>query len=268
MSSLKIYLRNLNVFDESSDTLTDEEKEHERRSNIISTRILLIALFVALIVLALFLKLRNQNIIETLQHPTADQLKNLPSDAHCPCSRISSFYGDFTSIEARFHQICSSDFISDRWIKTINSGSNSTYFYFSDFRTDGSAAFQALSSFCHLAKDNILQNIDSFNISSLITPEVLREDVFQSEINASIQQFQSLVPNEFSTQLLLIRKMILGNECLSGLQTNFRQSYYALANGWFTFVIYARDFTLNSTTTCHCSDNLECNQQSKIDNVF
>ena len=88
---------------------------------------------------------RNKKI--TLYYPTEDQFKNLPSYSHCPCSCISLLYDEFTKIKKRFHQICSSNFISDRWIKTINSGSNVTYVYYNDFQTDGSAAFQALSTF-------------------------------------------------------------------------------------------------------------------------
>ena len=136
MLSLKIYLRDLNIFEPSNDLTTDEEKKHERRSHIISTRIFFLSLIIVLVIIAVVIRSQRQTMMITIDHPSEEQYRNLSSDAHCPCSRSSLSYAEFTTVETKFHQVCSSDFISDRWMKTIYSGSNATYFYLNDFRVD------------------------------------------------------------------------------------------------------------------------------------
>jgi hypothetical protein len=55
-----------------------------------------------------------------MKYPTKGQFENLPSNARCSCSQISFPYGKFISLETNFHEVCSSDFVSDRWFKSIN----------------------------------------------------------------------------------------------------------------------------------------------------
>ncbi|CAF4776502.1 unnamed protein product [Rotaria sp. Silwood1] len=269
MSSLKNYFVNLNIFQSSDDLTTDEEKEHERRSNIISTRIFFIVFIIVLFELAIIMKTRNRNTLITVENPSEDQFKNLPSDTHCPCSHISLSNGEFISIQTRFHQICSSDFISDRWIKTINFGLNTTYFSAYDFRTEGSAIFQSLESFCRLSKGYAIQSIDSFNKDLFISQEVLKESVFQSQINAIIQQFELSSPIEFSTQVVLIRKMIAGNRFLSALQTNYMQWYMLWQNNVTLIVIHNRLFLdPQASSSCSCRVHIDCNMELMIFNQF
>ncbi|CAF4323050.1 unnamed protein product, partial [Rotaria sordida] len=110
-----------------------------------------------------------------------------------------------------------------RWIKTFNFGLNITYFSIFDFRTDGSAIFQSLESLCQLSKDYAIQSIDSFNKDLFISQEVLKESIFQSQTNVITHQFQLSSPIEFSSELKLIQKMIVGNRFLSALQTDYMQ---------------------------------------------
>ncbi|CAF2763149.1 unnamed protein product [Rotaria sp. Silwood2] len=269
MTSLKNYFVNLNIFQSSNDLTTDEEKEHVRRSNIISTRIFFIVFFIVLFGLTIIMKTRNRNILITVENPSEDQFKNLPSDGHCPCSHISLSYGEFISIQTRFHQICSSDFVSDRWIKTINFGLNTTYFSAYDFRTEGSAMFQSLESFCRLSKGYAIQSIDSFNKDLFISQEVLTESVFQSQINAIIQQFELSSPIEFSTQVALIRKMIAGNRFLSALQTNYMQYYATLYIDFVQITVHNRILSNQADSLfCSCRIDVDCYMPSMIFNEF
>ena len=269
MLSLKNYFVNLSIFELSDDLTTDEEKEHEHRSNIMSTRIFFIIFIIVLFTLAVALKTRNRNILITIENPSEDQFINLPPDAHCPCSRVSLSYGEFISIEPRFHQICSSDFISDRWIKAINFGTNTTYFSNFDFRTEASAVFQSLESLCQLSKDYAIQSIDSFNKDLFISQEVLQESIFQSQINSIIQQFQLSSPIEFSTQLKLVRKLLAGNRFLSALQTDYMQWYVNWQNDIVTIVIHSRLLiSAEATTSCTCRIHIDCKAESFILDQF
>ncbi|CAF1328032.1 unnamed protein product [Adineta ricciae] len=115
MSSLKEYLLNLNLFEPSL------ENEHQKRSNIISTRIYLLVLILSLVINACVLRYLPLTVSITISYPTKEQFEKLPSDANCPCSHISISQNKFLSIDANFHDVCSSDFVSDRWI-------NATFF--------------------------------------------------------------------------------------------------------------------------------------------
>ncbi|CAF0821126.1 unnamed protein product [Adineta steineri] len=267
ISLLKNYFRKVNIYDSDSN-LTPEQRDHEDRSNIIATRIFLIVLIITLIIFILAFQLSSQTTTITVSNPTQEQFKNLPFTAYCPCSRISISYDQFTSINVRFHQVCSSDFISDRWIQSIFTGSNTTYFYLEDFRTYGSAAFQALASFCRLSKNNALQSITLFNQLSLISPEILTQSVFQSQIDASIEQFQLTTPNEFRTQLNLVQEMTTLSKLQSALQTNYLLHYYAYSTWQFAVKRNTLGYSPSNGNSCYCISDFNCQIPSKIYNIY
>ncbi|CAF4733824.1 unnamed protein product, partial [Rotaria sp. Silwood2] len=215
------------------------------------------------------MKTRSRNILITVENPSEDQFINLPYNAHCPCSRLSLTYGEFISIQTRFHQICASDFISDRWIKAINFGSNTTYFSTYDFRTEGSAVFQSLESFCRLSKDYAIQSIDSLNKDLFISQEVLKKSVFQSQVNVTIHQFQLSSPIEFRTQLEFMRKMIAGNRFLSALQTNYMQYYMFAFSAFIQITVHNRILVNQDPSSfCSCRIDVDCHIPSMMFNQF
>lgn len=270
MSSLKNYFVNLNIFESLNDpTATDEEKRRQHRLNINSTRICFIVISIVLFGLTIIMKTRSRNVLITVENPNENQFVSLPSDAHCPCSRISLTYGDFFSIQTQFHQVCSSDIISDRWIKAINFGSNTTYFSTFDFRTEGSAVFQSLATFCQLSKDYTDQSIDTFSKDLFISQEVLRESAFKLQTNVIIQQFQSSAHIEFATQLDLVRKIATANRFLSALQTNYKQWYTSVQNDAASIEAHSLPFlNTNTYSICTCRIHLDCSIKSSIVNQF
>jgi hypothetical protein len=224
MSSLKDFFLNLNVFESSTDD-DQIQDARQRRIYIIASRIYFIILISILIIVGIVSSLVRQITIVTVQNPSIDQFMDLPYDANCPCSRSSIPYEEFISIEVGFQQICSSDFISDRWIKTISSDANSTYFDPQDFRTYGSAQFQALADFCRLSATTAQQEINSYISNSLFSSQVVFPDVLVIQITIFIAQLRMKMSNDFEVQLQLIRKMTMGNRLISGLQTNNIQIY-------------------------------------------
>jgi hypothetical protein len=267
MFSVKNYLLNLNFF-ESSDDNTDREDEHQRRSNIIATRVYLIVLVLALIIITLIFALSLQTVIVTVEHPSKLQFEILPPNAHCPCSRMSIPYGEFTSIQWTFHQVCSSDFVSDRWIEAMFSYSNSTYFYYTDFRTYGSAQFQALASFCRLSQAGVIQTTSLFYLTSLISAQVQSEAVFQLQVQASISQFQLIAPNEFVKQLKLVREMIMADGLISALQTNAMLTYPIGGIDEYYIIMWDMSYPSDNDSWCLCSVDLDCQTRSLITNIF
>ncbi|UJR12054.1 hypothetical protein I4U23_016232 [Adineta vaga] len=224
MSSLKEYLLNLNLFKPSSES-NEREDEHQKRSNIISTRVYLLILILLLLVNAVVLRYMHLTVSITISYPTKEQFDELPSDANCPCSRISIPRSKFISIEARFHHVCESDFISDRWINATFFGSNVTYLHTQDFRSFASAQFQGLASLCYLSKFSYEQGITSLNKKTFISPNVLPENALRSLIQSSIDQLKLSISSVFALQLQTIRDLTATNKLMSGLMTDTHLEY-------------------------------------------
>jgi hypothetical protein len=259
--SLKIYFRNLNLFQPPvGSNAREDEQSH---FNIIVTRVYLVALTVLLIAFGIFIWSQLETITVTIDNPHKQQFDELPLDADCPCSRISLSYGEFISLKPILHQVCESEFVTDRWIKALFSDSNATYYYFKDFRTFGSAQFEALAAFCRLSKSYLEQSSDSFKKSTFISSQSLSKSNFEREINSSIAQFQETVPRTFATQLELIRRITTSNRLISGLQTNYifiQGDPYA--NGGP--VKYDR----KNGTYCSCSLDFRCTSDAVFNSIF
>ena len=267
MSFVKNYLRNLNVFPPSEASI-DQEDEHQRRSSILATRLYFFALALGLVIIAVLVWLNRQTTVVTVEYPSIAQFKALPFDAHCPCSRASVSYGEFTSIQSTFHQVCSSDFVSDRWIEAIFSGSNSTYFYLADFRTSGSAQFQALASFCRLATASVAESISLFYRASMVSPQAQSDIVVQSQAQAVMDQFLLTAPDQFRAQLQLVREMTLGNTLVSELQTNSILSYTINGNDQYIMQCTGMAYLPDEENICACVADLGCGTGSVITNIF
>ena len=256
MPRLLSYLRELNLFQPKGNTVENEE---ERRSNIIATRLYLIILTLCLICLAFTLKLNDHTTTLALQTPTINQFETLPVDAQCPCYHLAFSYGDFITVQATFHQVCSSDFVSDRWIEAIFSGSNRSSFHKADIRSTGSALFQALASLCYLSNKTVRESLSSLYATSFISSQVLSRDVLEKTIEVSIENFQLTVADTFMSQFDLTNKMIFGNRLMSGLQTDSSTVYIALFRTPATmrgpFVTYTG--TMNPRQ-CNCYNNYDC----------
>ncbi|UJR34211.1 hypothetical protein I4U23_021617 [Adineta vaga] len=220
MSQLLSYVRKLNIFQ------TKDEDKHEYKNTLISTRIYFILMILILLGLILSLSVIPQMTTITINSPTYEQMKTFPLNVQCICSRLSIRYGTFLTLTTDFHQICSSDFITHRWIETIYSGRNSTHFYSGDFREIGSSQFQSLSSLCFLSRTNLEDNLNSFYDTSLINSQLIFENLLQTTIESSIEQLKMILPVSFKSQLNLMNKLIFGNQFLSGLKTILNIKYF------------------------------------------
>lgn len=268
MSSIKAYLVDLNLFQPSDGTVEDE---HNHRSNIISTRIYLALLILIIIAFTLSLSFISETTRITLHHPSADQFSAIAAagEPDCPCSQISLVYEDFVTLEASFHQVCSSDFVSDRWIRTIFSGLNASYFFQPDFRRTGSALFQALAALCRLSKDNIEQSVASFLATAFISSQALSRNLFESKVPASIEEFQESVSAVFQSQLQLVNQLIFANKLQSGLHTNtlFLQMFDGLMQRYSITAIYF-EYRQTNDNLCFCSRGYDCVSPSGIYDLF
>ncbi|CAF1033494.1 unnamed protein product [Adineta steineri] len=219
MSSLKEYLLNLNLFSPSSDS-NEQENDQQRRWNIISTRIYIILIILILFIIGLVLLLLEQSTMVTISNPTKEQFEGVPINAKCSCSHIYIPYGKFVSLKTSFHQVCSSDFITDRWLNAIDSKTITTYFGFRDFRRFGNTQFQALAAYCRLSKSYTNQSVYAVYQNTLLSPQILSNTSLRAHINTTIEQFKLKTPNTFNFQLKLITEMTIVNDLIPAVQTS------------------------------------------------
>lgn len=105
----------------------------------------------------------------------------------CPCSIMTIPYQRFLSFSPTLHQVCSSDFVRDPWISITMS---IVFQLISiDWRNQGGPQFQLLSDLCHLANKTIEDAVRRFLAQSFISSNVLSEQDFETQFNATIDQF-------------------------------------------------------------------------------
>ncbi|CAF0824548.1 unnamed protein product [Adineta ricciae] len=252
MSTIKKYFLNLNLFALSSDSNETQTDQH-RRWNIIGTRVYLILLTLTLVILTLIISLLRQTTIIIIKSPTREQFDPLPADATCSCSQISIPYGKFVSLNASFHQVCSSDFVSDRWIKAIDFRAQSELDFLSDFRAYGSAQFQMLAVFCRLSKSTIEYRRSSLFQSTILSPQVLKKDDLQFHVKEVVNQVKLKAPKLFQSQIRLINEMVTNNHLVTALMSNFIYHYQSPKLN----ILYLNYDEVNGNT-CECDNWLGC----------
>src|ERR1700722_11405140 len=84
------------------------------------------------------LQLETVQIMKPSLSTYQDLERDFSNSLQCSCSHISMKYESFLIIKSRFHQLCSSEFVSDRWIKYLYVDDNFVYqFPPTDFRASG-----------------------------------------------------------------------------------------------------------------------------------
>jgi hypothetical protein len=264
ISALKNYIITLNLFRPLE--VAEVEDDHQRRSNIIATRIFLILLFVSLLGLILAITLNLQTINVTISHPTQEQYESLPNPT-CSCSQSSLSYDQFFSSQPSFHQVCSSQFVSDDWIEAIYFGNNTTYFLPIDFRASAIGQFQALASFCRLTQAYVFQSLSSFGSTSFISSQVLSESVLQAKVRTFLDRFTQQTPNMFRTQIQLISDIIMGNQVINGLETSMYPSL-SWETVMFKIALNVNIFQQEDGSWCWCVESLFCQGPSGLYDEF
>ncbi|UJR19445.1 hypothetical protein I4U23_022575 [Adineta vaga] len=174
------------------------------------TRLYLFLLFTVLIILTIYVPFETKTITDTsdsISITTFNQLTDQhPFTLNCPCSQTSLEYNQFISdIKVEYHEICSSEFISSRWIDLQFIQSPVREFLINDVRYQSQMHFQLLSTLCRVAKQTINDNLQSFNRTKFITHQVLTSTNFQTETNLIIEQFKTTIAESYKWTLQLIQ---------------------------------------------------------------
>ena len=121
----------------------------------------------------------------------------------CPCSQRIIPYKSLISISPTLHQICSSDFVTDRWLSIV---ANITDYVSvnQDWRNRAYAQFSLLSQICQLANQTINEYIRKFHLQSLVVTDLLSENEFNTQFNSILNEFFDSALNSFVSSINII----------------------------------------------------------------
>jgi hypothetical protein len=174
----------LNLFKNRSTDATVVKRQ------IITTRLFLFLLTGCLLVLLSYTSLSVQERTETLQKPIfavySTLQKNYPNSLQCPCTQLMIPYGTFVQNKPVFHQVCSSDFVSQSWIDFIFA-TNVSFIWSLDVRTSLSSMWQLVASLCQSATNTIFDELNQFANDLLITSEVISEEILQATTQTALE---------------------------------------------------------------------------------
>jgi hypothetical protein len=212
------YLRTFNIFAPFSPT-TDA---FELRNELVSTRLFLLLCIFSTFVVAIYAL--QQNITETVHvpKPAFDQFRQLAqrysTTLSCSCANIAVMQNTFISLYPDMHQVCSSDFVTSKWITHIYAAAGD--YISTDLSYVGGPLFQALSTFCDLGKTNLNDSLVIFNNTRFISSTMLTEDLFFQRTQSIIDTFKGTTVKNFIQSFNIVRDITHSNYLMSGLFTN------------------------------------------------
>lgn len=152
-----------------------------------------------MLTLFLFTSLTAHTTMINVYSPSLTQFRELhdrnAKELRCPCQNVTIQYRAFTLLIPTFHQVCSSDFISNPWINmasVLDSIENDgrEFFWFGL----GARHWQLLATICRLANDTIDDAVRRFYTQSFITSNVLIPSEFDAQLETTLTRFkQSLI---------------------------------------------------------------------------
>ncbi|CAF1681952.1 unnamed protein product, partial [Adineta ricciae] len=217
---IKIFLTTFNLFP----SIPPSTDEHELRNQRISTRLFLVLLSASLIILLTYNSIITVTITKTIQTPSLKKYEELyetySKTLTCPCEKMSIDYKDIVQINFTLHQVCDSDFISEKWIKHLYRHRDFVGLVNDDYLWSSPFMFQALDGICPLINRKIHEGLEQFYLNQYISTIVISSDLFESQIETFVTQLRSITTNTFVLFIDQIREMTLINSLDSAHHSN------------------------------------------------
>ena len=237
----------MNIFS----TASSDQSQHQLQSQRISTRVFLLIFIFSSYILLIYTAKQTSTHSFTITAPTLEKYNQLnqrySQTLTCPCSQISNKYGSFITIHYSRHPLCSSIFVTDRWITYV--GLYRGILWINDFRYLARQMFQALQTLCQLTEESIKISLEQFYSRYHVTDLAINEELLRSQADATIEQFIASTTNQFRLSLRTIGNTTQANALLSGLFTNgylYRGTDLGIHTGW------------NSYDACSCGIFSDC----------
>lgn len=257
-----VWLKEFNVFENPHHT---RNINHER----LSTRIYAVLLCISLFILVLYTAIASSVTTFTVQNPSLDQFKQMQqrygSNAlNCPRTHLTIVYSSFVNIKCDFHQVCTSQFVSESYLQELYrlyNGLDTSQTASNAFTLQGTIFphFQSLHVLCNLGQDAVNDAQQKFLASSFVSVNMIGFDLFEKLINASLVDFLMTLPNSFSNSLQLMRGMTQANGLVSGYTTSW---YPILHNLFESSTVYLYPQHYGDKNDCNCATTSACTQPS------
>ncbi|UJR19281.1 hypothetical protein I4U23_022410 [Adineta vaga] len=243
-------IKNYNLF-QSNPPSTDE---HDLRNQRISTRLFLILLTFSLIILLIYNALITITKTDIKRNPTYTEYRRLHSlysnTLTCPCKHISIDYKEILQVNYTLHEICSSDFVTQKWFQYLIESYDKNNIHLYDFRWTGSFTFQALNALCELINEIIMDSFLQLQSKRYISTAIISLDTFEKELQLFTNLFRSTITTNFLDLFKMIRSIISINAFYSERDTNYQ----------IEIDFFALTVTLSETVygKCNCKLSSKC----------
>ncbi|CAF4121162.1 unnamed protein product, partial [Adineta steineri] len=165
--------------------------------------------------LLLFTSRKSQTITIIEKNPSLtkyNQLQSLyPDTLTCPCANTTMPYKTFVSLSPIFHQVCSSDLISESWISLL-ANSASADVISGTWISKAAQYFGLLSSICQQANLTAADNIHDFFARTFVTSYVLIETDFNIQVTATVKQLTESIVINFNLFNIMTRLFIQADQ--------------------------------------------------------
>lgn len=182
-----------------------------------STRVYASILVLMMIPLSIYAVFVKHIALVTVLKPTEQEYERLleiyDNKLICECETISIQLKSLVKLDMSLHQICTSDFIEERfWIKFIAiNGTLSP----SDFVNDAQNYFALLESLCILARKSIELAQKDFESFEYVNRLVVPRQQFEQQMSKYISAFISRTTEDFVRSIIYFRDFTSRNHLLS-----------------------------------------------------
>ncbi len=251
-------------------TLDDDQRRHRE---IITTRIYLLFLTLAVIILIIYTCIDTQTQIVKILNPSIQQFDQLPFDSQysatldCPCQNIIVPYQSFISIKPYYHQLCSSDFVATNstWISLLYSSTAGIDYSYDDYHRFAVPQFQLLSSLYTLANETLTEAISQFSTNIITNARVQSKESIKIQADSAVSQFILSTPRTFVRTLDFIRYMAQGNGIVSSIFSNW---HFVLLNPNIQWATAWAEPLSYSNASCSCGTNAMCTSEASFDGLI
>ena len=251
----------LNLFSKPHSVSTPHELYNQR----LSTRLYIVLLVLSLVVLFFYTSVEQHNRTIQVYSPSPDTYERLQTldgiDLQCPCAQLSVPYGNFLQLTPLYHLVCTSDFVSEKWMTwLLNAQIYESSLYFADFRITSPTLFQMLADFCVLADEIVVDARRLFYETQFISAQLLTPTVFAFQMMSATAQFQALTPNRFLRVLDFTRNITHVNQPVSWSRQNFDVRVWNQTKGQLSVSMKIANLQTTNGTQCSCAINPTCKQ--------
>ncbi|CAF1313076.1 unnamed protein product [Adineta ricciae] len=257
----------LNLFNNGS------QDEFVIRNQRRSTRLYLFLLITSLLFIGTYYSIITKSETVIMKSPSFEQYSSISTETslQCFCRKIAIKYKEFIQIVPYYHELCTSDLISDDFITElyntyVETWINSTQ---SDFYNIAAFQFNTLRRLCELTRETIENNLEIFLQTEFIHSQLIAQESLQIQISSLLSDFIQSISKAFLRTLTFIQNITAQNLFMTGgsvtsVSPTLKTDDYEENPIGYQGITY--HFLDNSSCTCSSSTSTICMGLTTIEN--